>query len=280
MFYIGTKIVVVGSNIKRKAGPRSGSIGFIISISSNQNFLNFIDDGNFILCEAKVLFTRYGFQKQERFEVKRVFFIVPNIRKINIQKTTTKILQKDINNIKRYLTTNNLSKMPILLVSPADNQDNICITGKVFSCLSNNKIREKINCITYGLSSKNFPNAERFQNTLSKEAKNFLSSFLNCSNINSINYLINKTDELVLNEVLYLVVKLDSLDIISERTSGITKKIMNTEVQMFDSLFKPFDFKTKILFWRRNVPLSIIEYCVELRNFLCNEGNKILQKHI
>lgn len=279
MFYIGTKIVVIGSNVKRRAGPRPGSIGFIISMMYNQNLLKYIDEGNFIVCNAIVLFTKYGFQKQERFEVKNVYFIIPNIRKINTQKITTRTLQKDINSIKRYLTTNDLVKTT-LLVSPADNQDNTCIIGKVFSCLSNNKIRVKIDCILKGVSSENFPNTERFQGTLSKEAKNFLASFLNCSNINSINYLINKTDKVVLNEILYLVVKLDSLDIIFERTSGIPKKIMDTEVQMFDSLFKPFDFKTKTIIWRKYVPLSIIEYCEKLRNFLCNEGNKILQKHI
>lgn len=280
MFYIGTKIVVVGSNVKRKAGPRLGSIGFIISITSNQNFLHFIEDNTFIVCEAHVLFTKYGFQKQERFEIKKVYFIVPNIRKASTYKITTKLVQKDISNIKKYLTINNLNKTPILLVSPADNLDNTCIIGKVFSCLLHTKIREKINCITYGLSSKNFPNTERFQKTLSKETKDFLTAFLNCSNINNISYLINKTDKLILNEVLYLIVKLDSLDIIAERTSGMFKKNINTEVQIFDSLFKPFDFNTKILYWRRHVPLSIIGYCAELRNFLCNEGNKILQKHI
>lgn len=285
MFYIGTKIVVIGSNVKRKAGPRVGSIGFVAYLKIDNNFINFIEDGNFIICEALVLFTRYGFQKQTRFETKKVFLIIPSIRKINAKKTTTKILQKDVNAVKKYLDMDKLGKLhlcklPILLVSPANNLDKTCIKGKVFSCLLNNKIRDKISCIIHGFSSKNLPNTERFQSILSKKTKNFLSSFINCKNFNSICYLINKTDDNTLDTVLHLIVKLDALNIIAERASGNTKKVLNTEVQIFDALFKPFDFRTKIPYWRRYVPLSIINYCADLRDFLCNEGNKILQKHI
>lgn len=276
MFYVGTKIVVIGSNIKRKAGPRIGSIGFVIL---NNNMMHFIENGNFIICEASVLFTRYGFQRQNRFEIKRVFFIIPNIKKISIQKISKKILHKDINNIKKYLTTANLNTKPILLVSPANNLDNYSLKGKVFSCLLNNIIREKINCIVYGFSSKSFPNTERLQATLSKEAKTFLTTFLNRNDLNKNIALVNNTSVNILNEVLELIIKLDALNVVAERNSGVVKMNTNTDTQMFDALFKPFEFRTKILSWRRYVPLSIINYCLELRDFVCNEGDKLLQKH-
>lgn len=276
MFYVGTKIVVIGSNVKRKAGPRIGSTGFIIL---NNDMLHYIESGSFIICKASVLFTRYGFQKQHRFEVKKVFFIIPNIKKILIQKISNKILQKDINSIKKYLSIANLNRKPILLVSPANNLEESCIKGKVFSCLLNNSIREKINCIVYGFSSKSFPNTERLQASLSKSAKIFLATFLNSNNINKNAALISSTSNDVLKEVLNLIIKLDALNVVAERTSGMLKKNMNTDTQMFNSLFKPFEFRTKTLYWRRHVPLSIINYCLELRDFICNEGNKILQKH-
>lgn len=276
MFYVGTKIVVIGSNIKRKAGPRIGSVGFVIL---NNSMTHFIENDNFIICEASVLFTRYGFQKQHRFEVKKVFFIIPNSKKNLVQKISNKILQKDINSIKKYLDTTNISKNPILLVSPANNLDNYSLKGKVFSCLLNNIIREKINCIVYGFSSKSFPNTERLQATLSKEVKAFLTTFLNRNDLNKNIALVNNTSVNILNEVLELIIKLDALNVVAERNSDVVKIKTSTDTQMFNSLFKPFEFRTKTLSWRKHVHISIINYYLELRDFVCNEGDKLLQKH-
>ena len=53
MLYIGTKIVVIGSNVKRKAGPRIGSIGFIVDIMTNKRMTLL---GNNLVCDAYILF--------------------------------------------------------------------------------------------------------------------------------------------------------------------------------------------------------------------------------
>jgi hypothetical protein len=69
---------------------------------------------------------------------------------------------------------------------------------------------------------------------------------LNRNDLNKNIALVNNTSVNILNEVLELIIKLDALNVVAERNSGVVKMNTNTDTQMFDALFKPFEFRTKI----------------------------------
>lgn len=79
MFYKSTKIVVTGSNLLRKAGPRIGSLGYIsdINLVTEEVYKNKI----FFIFAATIFFYRYGYELTDRFEKKQVFVVLPFIEK-------------------------------------------------------------------------------------------------------------------------------------------------------------------------------------------------------
>ncbi|MBV5347480.1 hypothetical protein JZU46_04605 [bacterium] len=78
MFYKSTKIVVIGSNVTRKAGPRIGSLGYIRNISLDSTTK--IDNGVLLIFKATIYFYRYGYEKRERLEKQDVNMIVPIVK--------------------------------------------------------------------------------------------------------------------------------------------------------------------------------------------------------
>lgn len=89
MLYQSTKIVVIGSNAKRRAGPRVGSIGYVCNSSFVSNRLPTRES------LATVLFTRYGYEKKQRFEVINTVLEVPKIViGQNPKKTVNKLIAK------------------------------------------------------------------------------------------------------------------------------------------------------------------------------------------
>jgi len=276
MFYIGTKIVVIGSNVKRKAGPRTGSTGFIIYTKLNNNVVHsdLKNKYEFVFYEATILFTHYGFQKCDRFEIKKVLLVTPKITKIytNVKNT--------IQNIKNYLNNITTGKWPMLLVSPANSLDNMSIIGGVASCLFNNVLRQKINNILNFPNSKDLPNKEKLLSLLLPTTKEVISEVLTIHNPNYLYEFLLATDKVILEDVLNLILKLNSLHDISNKLLNKRNMPANTEVQMFDSLFKPYEFNSKILLWKRTVPLTVIKRYEELGDCLLEEGKKVIIKHI
>lgn len=79
MFNIGTRVVVLASSIKKGFGPKRGSIGYV----SSQNQSVFIDRIyphsllSFISTPMTIAFSRYGFEKKRRCELRSVVNILP-----------------------------------------------------------------------------------------------------------------------------------------------------------------------------------------------------------
>jgi hypothetical protein len=101
------KIVVIGSNVKRRAGPRVGSEGYIIQIDKPKRTGSM---PGAILCRATVLFTKYGFEKKTRLERVSVYVVAPDLE-------TGANPRKAINKTIRNLQKADLSHM--LVVAPA-----------------------------------------------------------------------------------------------------------------------------------------------------------------
>lgn len=271
MFYIGTKIVVIGSNIKRKAGPRIGSTGFIIGIAPSKGVIDTINNNKieFNVCGATILFTKYGFQKCNRLEIKKVYLIVPNIVKMGID------VQNSIQTIKKTLKFNNntdINNHTLLLVGPANNFNDLDIVNKIICYLWNATIRQKIYSVINLPSSKDLPNKEKLLSTFSIQTREFLIQLLEIHNTNIAYNLLLSTKDFILKDILNLIIKLNSLSIIVNKAS---KKINNisTEAQLFNSLFKPFELNA---IWEKPVSLTIKRQCMALCDYLSKESEKIL----
>ena len=82
MFDIGTKVIVLTSSLRKTAGPRRGSIGYVMSSLNNNGAYR--DDLRLTMGACKVIFTRYGFEHDKSRKEKRVFFnLFPIVEKIS-----------------------------------------------------------------------------------------------------------------------------------------------------------------------------------------------------
>lgn len=79
MFNIGTRVVVLASSIKKGFGPKRGSIGYVSS-QSQSSFADRIYPHSllsFISTPMTIAFSRYGFEKKRRCELRSVVNILP-----------------------------------------------------------------------------------------------------------------------------------------------------------------------------------------------------------
>ncbi len=273
MLYIGTKIVVIGSNVKRKAGPRIGSIGFIVDIMTNKRMTLL---GNNLVCDAYILFIQYGFQKQQRYELKRVMVAIPRLE--NWPCDIDKVLTKTVKSVK----TDASIRLPLLMICPVTQFNDKDLQHKVHSHLLNGTMRYKLQNVAYVQNSKRFPNTERLHATLPEGAKTFLRVSTVGINPNALNILLSKVfekDKYVLREVLELVLKLDALRNITEKQSKAPIGPKGNDI-IFNSLFKPYEFRRCIIESGKYAPKELFAFCVQLSNSLIIEGIKVVNKHV
>lgn len=74
MFDLGEKVILLASSCHKKTGPRKNSIGYITVFNST---LKVLDGLNLITMGAEIRFLRYGNEKKDRFETKRVSLVFP-----------------------------------------------------------------------------------------------------------------------------------------------------------------------------------------------------------
>jgi len=101
------KIVVIGSNVKRRAGPRVGSEGYIVQIDKPKRIGGLPET---ILCRATVLFTKYGFEKKTRLERVLVYIVAPDLK---MGTNPRKAVNKTIRNLQKTTLHH------LLVVAPA-----------------------------------------------------------------------------------------------------------------------------------------------------------------
>lgn len=92
MFSLGEKVKLLASSCHKKTGPRKNSIGYITIFDSTLIVLNL---HAIVVVAADIRFLRYGNEKNNRFETKRVELIFPILQ----QKNITKELQNCIHTI-------------------------------------------------------------------------------------------------------------------------------------------------------------------------------------
>jgi hypothetical protein len=125
MFYKGTKVIIIGSAVTRRAGPRVGSIGYILSVSDS---LGHNEKGDIFYCTAKVLFTRYGYQDRERLEIKKVILVAPEV--FHEQNTKDNIIQK----LKRYVRTEKRNHIVAVPVNTCSEEDKAIVLFSKLMC--------------------------------------------------------------------------------------------------------------------------------------------------
>lgn len=137
MFEAGTKFVVLASTVSGdKTGPKKGSIGFFSSLRG-QNGVGPTHVNNGYLAEpASAVFTRYGFEKKKRSELKRFVCIYPVALNsiINGKEATKdgivkfmKDLEKGSLNANKYSEAWFDAKAPCLVIFPVISSTNLNI---------------------------------------------------------------------------------------------------------------------------------------------------------
>ena len=242
MFYTSTKIVVIGSNVRRKAGPRVGSEGFIVSINPGVQFqVQYTNDISLRLCLATVLFTKYGFQKSERAELKEIALILPDAR--NSRSSTNKIIKETKKYINNYEgATGIVGKKAVIMAAPTEYVDASMLHYKIFCYLFNLTTRDKLNKIVTINNTKQFPNVIKLRRSLSDKAIAFLIKFFVRVRHPQV-YLkhILLEDVAVLEEVLNLVMKLNALKYIA---NPIKANHWDTpDSWLFKHAFKWFEYR-------------------------------------
>lgn len=119
MFSLGNKVKLLASSCHKKTGPRKNSIGYITVFDSTLIVLNF---HAVVVVAADIRFLRYGNEKNNRFETKRVELVFPILQ----QKNTTKglqncihIINKDTKILKQIrIAANILENIPIVIAVP------------------------------------------------------------------------------------------------------------------------------------------------------------------
>ena len=160
MLFTGQKIIVlVSSNSKTGAKIRRGSLGYISSFGTSR--VNY--KSNFILIPAKIIFTRFGYEKKHRIESKIVYLLYPiessiNIKyirkylitKIKVAKSMTPLLKQDLLNegVK-------LNKLDIIVVNKTNEKVNILTDKNEFSAWFSSVIQSGIFHKLYKIEGNN-----------------------------------------------------------------------------------------------------------------------------
>ena len=93
MMPIGSKIQVVSSSTNKSGAKiRRGSLGYIAAVGR----LQYISDNLPLIAPARIVFTRYGFEKQNRSEDKFVGLAMPAITDFDFIKNAKAYLDKSI----------------------------------------------------------------------------------------------------------------------------------------------------------------------------------------
>lgn len=269
MLYIGTKIVVIGSNVKRKAGPRTGSIGYVLYITD----MPIIDKhANVVMFDAQILFSCFGFQKRERYEVQRVRIVMPRMHAVeaDVTKTyaaTTKYLKQQEEN----------KHLQHIMVCPLNWTERSELPYKMFSLLQNNNIRSKLERIYYKHASKDFPHTAKLYNMLSVEALLMLKNVLPHQKISRTMYLLKTTPTEILEEVLLFITRLNSLQEIVEKRRKSPRKF-DIELQVVDTIFKPYEFLNTAKLVKRYTSNEYLKQCTDMSAQFSIEVSKVISK--
>lgn len=129
MFEPCSRIGVIESSVRKKTGPKKGSIGYVARVQSHLS-IQHIANG-IVTSLMPVVFTRFGHEKKRRLERKTVIVIMPmaGLKKIENQCESLVSLMnsKDFDPVASYVRSvyniNEKSDVPILFSAPLNSID-------------------------------------------------------------------------------------------------------------------------------------------------------------
>jgi len=258
MLELGTKIIVIGSGVTRKAGPRIGSIGYILNI---ENFGEDLAEHNeYIKFFASVLFTRYGFQKKERQEIKRVCLFVPNFFCQDSKEIPFKV-PKIYNNL------------PVVELAPlASSLEEHKFMQLAINLCVKTKTNTNLCKVAFDIRDNVFVKPEVFKNKLAASTiialRDLLYSKTNIAIINKLKSLYN-TDRKSYEELLNLTIE---LNILSGKKIEC-KQIHEIQMVYLNNLFnglplyfelKYFSYVKKVMPFYNAFKYSLLEKAIKL----------------
>lgn len=287
MFCKSTEIVVTGSNVKRKAGPRVGSLGFISYISKDPSEVAQYKNSNFFIYVAIIHFYKYGYEKNTRFEKKQVNILVPFIEKDIDTFYTDKI--------KQFLKEK--SKKIYLTVSPAQVdasfKDPNRLYTKIISKLffqENQNYYTLLDCIITNKNDKNinFFDSTKIQYKLNEKNTYFLIRYLNINRFEERHkqafYIkLLKELELTNDDLSNLFIFLNMVDLLlkegyNKKYGGAFKKdYFYAYMHLLSVLF--YTYKTNRLLSVAGGNVDVVKKLVEVRKNIIAEGIKVLNSH-
>lgn len=280
MFYKSTKIVVIGSNVRRKAGPRVGSLGFIVS-SDNGQRINQLP--GCIVFSASIIFTKYGFEKKHRFEHDRHLLIVPEPAfGANVRKAFNKTIQV----INKSKLNSCLMACPIEETTESPEE----FAARIFSKLNSRQFLEIVNTLAereFGQKKlKDFYwNMDRIRASMPDHVYEFTRHWARLKKINDVHRLIlqfyYKKDKLAIelcqfiNMCEFLSTKVDE-----SRGGGFNRRYFSQDRSSFiANMYKihSYTYMLKNTYERERIKLQ--PYITGLTTEIDHRGSLILNKH-
>lgn len=208
MFRTGQKLIVIQSDVRKKTGPRRGSMGIFVV---DKNIRWFEHNIHFSLGE--VVFTRYGFEQTLRNEKRTVVFARPIIpfgsaSNYNITRALRNCIRTIPDKTKQKVySALNTQKTPICLVAPINN----CVFSTknefmawITSFLVNDLISYKIDELTITKPDRLLDNIQfisNFRNILHSRNIREAYKIIHNETPEKITYFIRTIESLILAEV-------------------------------------------------------------------------------
>lgn len=124
MIKAGTRIIVLTSSLKRKIGPRVGSIGYVAQIGKPGENIFHSEKENILVHLTRVIFTQYGFEKnKQRDEAK--FFLNTLPLSFERGKMSNDIIDQDITKVGDIETSSNFWEQLKAMVTTTNGQSSI-----------------------------------------------------------------------------------------------------------------------------------------------------------
>ena len=215
MFNTGTEVVILGSNVKRKSGPRIGSVGHICTNLPDVTGIacNNIGQNTYAyMRQCTILFHRFGYQKSKKLELQTVNILLP---KIELHKKAELSLNKFINYTNNITRNRNKFRNAMVFAVSVNtsydpNDKNRCI-GTVVGAISNQEVRS----VLTGFIGEDYKYAKvEYKHLENLITPNVIDLCVDITKTNNIKYTISvlssQTDE-TLKQLLMLIRLIESL---------------------------------------------------------------------
>ena len=248
MFNTGAEVVIIGSNVKRKSGPRVGSMGHICS--SLPSVVNIVStdigqNTHAYKVSCNILFHRFGYQKSKRLELQTVHILLPRIEQ---RKNAELSLNKFTNYINNSARNKYNSSYPMLFAASVNTSydpydKNRCV-GAVVSAMSNRKILS----VLQGFKGETHKYAKvdykHLEHLVPPNVIDICRVIIKAQNFNYALSLLSEQTNETLKQLLTLTMVVESLIRRNEKSRGYAKYsfLPGGQESLYKSMFIQEDF--------------------------------------